>query len=947
MIYKKLLSLNPLKVIRILKTVFFLLGISVCSIAQEFSLYEKDIKYNLTNQLQYIGDYAIESITNLVYNTPQKITTTNQKTINKKLDPLKWHWSEIILENKSTGKHNTSDWILEFNQLVTHIKIFAVYKNGKIEEHNSGLFLPLDKKTTHHTFRSSICKIRVNPNENTKLIIGLFSERPSLGVVSKTTIESYFNYTKRISKSQRGNSFFNGFILLMALYNLMLFLINRDKAYFYYSIYLFSICLFSLYKNGILADNLFNYILAENPKYNYLGKYFGYLMLGSYLFFLRYFLELKTLLPTWDKIFKYLIYLAVPMAAIDFTLLLITNFSPAVSDIPAFAYATIIVFLSIIFCFKLYHTKNIRGYFIVAGLTAMSAGLLATIIYRIITIEFTLTPFKYGSLIEVLLFSLGLAYRQREFEREKQESELALEKANFLQKLEKQESQRLREIDQLKTKFFSNISHEFRTPLSIIIGMAENISDKKVKSLIESNANNLLRLINQVLNISKIENEKESINYIKSDLINYANYLTESFYSNARTKNIKLEFKSSVHKLDIYFDKQKIQQILYNLISNAIKYSEQNDSVTICIDQNVNKTEVKISVNDTGIGIDQEHLPFVFDRYFRVESNDKKIFEGTGIGLALTKELINLLNGNISIISEVGQGTNVTVTLPIIRNLPIDNNPEVNLEGIVNSTNDSNQENQTDKEDKNVVLIVEDNEDLSNFIKSILEKEFICFVAKNGHTGINCALKLIPDVIISDVMMPQKDGYELVDTLKNNKFTSHIPIILLTAKADFKSKIQGLKHGADAYMTKPFVKNELLLRVSNMITLIKSRQVRFSILDNNSENDKNSTTENTEDQFLIDFKAFLIENIKDENLSILDFCQNLNISKSQLFRKIKATTGSTPGKLLKELRMDAAKNIFSKSDKSIKEVAFDVGFNDPGYFSKVYKNYFGESPKRP
>jgi len=913
--------------------------------AQDFSVYENDIRYDISNQLRYIGSDELETIEDIILNDTEKLVATDVKTIDKDLPPLHWHWSEITIENKASGKNKTSDWILEFNQLVTHIKIFTIDNTGEIEEHDTGLFIPAHKKTTHHTFRSSIGKIKISPLSQTRIIIGLYSERLSLEVVPDITIESYFNYTSRLTKQQRGNAFFLGFILFMALYNLMLFLINRDRAYFHYSIYLFAICLFALYKNGILADNFLNYIFTENPKYNYLGKYVGYIMLVSYLYFLRYFLDLKSLMPVWDKIFKYLIYLATPAVLTDVVLLLISNFSPAVSDIPAIIYAIAIVLSSIVFCFKLYHTKSVRGYFIVAGLAAMSAGLLGIVVFRIITVEFTLTAFKYGSLIEVLLFSLGLAYRQREFEQEKQASELALEKAQFLQEQKEKETERLKEIDELKTKFFSNISHEFRTPLSVIISMAENITNIKVKSLIERNANNLLRLINQVLDLSKIEHNKESINYIKSDIIKYINFITESFYSNARSKGVKLEFISTLNKLEIYYDEQKIQQILYNLISNALKFSEENDIVTIEIEENVKNSELKISIADTGIGISKDDLPFVFDRYYRVESKDKKQFESTGIGLSLTKELIHLLDGNIAISSEIGVGTQIKVTLPIITNLESEETSLYDPNRKIDPTQESAQVNSKSETNQNIVLIVEDNDELSEYIKSILSDDFICYVVNNGQAGIESALKIIPDIIISDVMMPQKDGYELVDKLKKNKFTSHIPIILLTAKAGFDSKIQGLQSGADAYMTKPFSKKELIIRVSNMIALIKNRQVKFSILDSDANTNVPQPVK-ASDILITELKNYILNNIKDENLSVIHFCNHLNLSKSQLFRKIKATTGSTPGKLLREIRMHEAHKLVSQTDKTIKEVAFSVGFNDPGYFSKVYKSHFGESPSR-
>lgn len=895
---------------------------------------DKD-KVDLTSHLIYIGQTDDLNFDDIISKVNDQNYDSNVYTENKKLETQAWHWSLLNIENKLQEQVYNSEWILEFNQLVTEIEVVIQYDDGRQETHTTGLFVHDSKKTTHHTYRSSIVKFSLQKGEKCDVIIGLKSSRNSIPVNPMVTLESYYNYSKRLIKIKRSNAIFVGFMLLMILYNLFLFILNKDKAYFSYSIYLFAICLFAFYKTGSMADDIMTYIFTESPKYNYIGKFSTYLTIASYLYFLRYFLDLKKILPKWDYNFKAVGYSSILFLILDYCLMLYSNFSPAISDFATISYALIFVCVSFAFCYKLYNSKAQKSHFILAGLIAMTMGTFVTAIQRMVTIEFNLFAFKLGAVIEVIFFSIGLAYRQREREKEKQLSQMELEKSIFLQEQEQKETERLKELDKLKSKFFSNITHEFRTPLSVIMGMSDNIKDDKTKVLIKRNSSSLLTLINQILDLSKIENTDVQVNYEKGNVVHFIKYLTESFRSGVNTKNINLTFSSEKESLTTYFDEQKIQQIIFNIISNAIKFTPEKGLIYVEI--KTTEAYYTIRISDNGIGIDESKVAYVFDRYYQIDSTPQILEQGTGIGLALTKELVELMKGEIRLESKKGIGTSVFVSLPIIKSLDISDDDlsheMFDLEVVQND----------EESDKKVILIVEDNQDVAYYIKTCLEETYKCKLAEDGVKGIEKATKLIPDLVISDIMMRNKNGYELVDELKSNSLTSHIPIILLTAKSTFDDKISGYEHGADAYMIKPFDKRELLLRVKNLISLTQNLQQKYNSLEA-IERVKKSKTPNIEDKVLILLQKHISDNFHDQEFDITKLGQLMQMSKSQLFRKVKALTGLTPAKFLRMIRLKEAQKLLREGQLSIKEISFKVGFNDPNYFSRIFKEEFGYPP---
>ncbi|MCB0549773.1 MAG: response regulator, partial [Phaeodactylibacter sp.] len=412
--------------------------------------------------------------------------------------------------------------------------------------------------------------------------------------------------------------------------------------------------------------------------------------------------------------------------------------------------------------------------------------------------------------------------------------------------LEKVEADKLKELDHFKSRLYTNLTHEFRTPLTVILGMAEQIKkaphqhlDDGVE-LIRNNGKNLLQLINQLLDLSKLESGAFQLQLQQGDVVPYLRYLAESFQTYANSRNLSLRFHATLESLVMDYDPEQLKQVVTNLISNAVKFTPSGGEVTVRIREE--DKQLLLEVSDTGVGIDKEKLPFIFNRFYQVDSSTTRRGEGTGIGLAHTQELVQLMGGDIAVESQLGKGSTFTISLPIrhtaepegyagaqmeeaptpLSTLPaaegtFRRQPATGHRPSSASRPRMHENTNAQIHDLPHLLLIEDNPDVVTYLKSCLNDVYQLDVAYNGLIGIEKAIENIPDLIISDVMMPEKNGYEVCDTLKNDERTSHIPIILLTAKADAASKIAGLRRGADAYLAKPFDREELLVRLAKLV----------------------------------------------------------------------------------------------------------------------------------
>lgn len=510
------------------------------------------------------------------------------------------------------------------------------------------------------------------------------------------------------------------------------------------------------------------------------------------------------------------------------------------------------------------------------------------------------------------------------------------------------EADRLKKLDAFKSRLFTNITHEFRTPLTVIKGMSkqlERYEKKEFKAIIQRNANQLLRLVNQLLDLAKLSSGNMPINVNQGDMVLYLKYLTESFHSYAFSKKINLSFSANPESILMDFDKDKIQQIVSNLLANAIKFTPEGGEVDLLVFKTPRVLEIKIK--DTGPGIPAEKLPYIFDRFFQGDDSDARIGEGTGIGLALVKELVELLGGAINVESKWKKGSTFTVLLPIQNRAPLQKDVLPEVDWIANQPMLTKvAELEALGGNKPLVLIIEDNKDIIQYLCQLLRSDYKLQVAKNGEEGIKKALEIVPDIIISDVMMPKKDGYEVCRFLKKDERTSHISIVLLTAKGDQASRVTGLECGADAFLSKPFDEQELFVRLEKLLTLRNVLQAKYQQIELGTFGEQENYTD-PELAFLHRLEQTILEHLSEEDFRVdPNLCRAMQMSRPQLYRKIKALKDISPSEYLRQLRLKKARQLLQNSNLTIAEIAEKVGFGDPSYFTKVYSAEFGELPSK-
>ena len=514
-------------------------------------------------------------------------------------------------------------------------------------------------------------------------------------------------------------------------------------------------------------------------------------------------------------------------------------------------------------------------------------------------------------------------------------------------RLRQQEADQLRAIDTIKTNFFTNITHEFRTPLTLILAPAEQMAsenpdpkNRRRLQTIEQNAHQLLGLINQLLDLSKLEASVMPIHESRGNLTEFIRHWLDPLTDQATAQGLRLLFTSEVTG-DYWFDAEKLERIVYNLTANALKFTEVG---TIAVSLTEASGRIRLTVADTGVGISAQHLARIFDRFYQVGSRSASGTNntpGTGIGLALVQELVQLQRGQIWVESQPNQSTTFVVELPYRPIVPSNAAPDGAARWYREASDDG--WTASDESDEPRLLVVEDNDELARFIAESLPRNYRIQRAVNGRNGVEQALEYAPDLIISDVMMPLMDGFTLCSQLKTDQRTSHVPIILLTAKSSVENRLAGLSLGADDYLTKPFQVAELQLRVRNQL-VSKQRQrewVQASL--NNPDPAPAQTAPEPADPFLTRLYDLFEANLSDSGFGLEQIMLELGMSRTNLFRKVKALTGLTAHELLRNYRLKKAAQLL-RSGVSVSESAYQVGFDSPAYFSKCFRDLYQLSP---
>ncbi len=519
----------------------------------------------------------------------------------------------------------------------------------------------------------------------------------------------------------------------------------------------------------------------------------------------------------------------------------------------------------------------------------------------------------------------------------------------YLYLMKQKSNQKLKELNTIKTNFFANISHGFRTPLTLIKGPIEQLIKKPTEKLsientlmIQRNANRLLKLVNQLLDLSKIDQGKLTLNTAEGDIYKSLRVATSAFSSHAVERDIDYKVHIPTSILWVSFDNDKLENVIYNILGNAFKFSEDRSLIKFQVTHKNEKLIIEIS--DYGKGIQKDKLPFIFDRFYQGQTNSSQAEQGTGIGLSLAKELVELMQGTITVSSNTNVGSTFVVKIPIHKiKTPLTYNPSGALEPTNVYSKPVIMSSKVDDRDVPLVLLVEDNQDMRHYIKEHLIKNYKIKIAKNGEEGLQLALNQPPDLIITDVMMPKMDGIEFCKKLKTNIHTSHIPIIMLTAKVGTENKIIGLETGADDYLTKPFNVEELLVRVKNLIDQRLKLRAYYK-LKKFEINPKEIAVTSIDERFLEKTLHLLENRFHDSSFGVPQMQEALGMSKTQLYRKLKALTNESPGELLRNFRLKRAAHLISEKADSIAQIAYSVGFNSVPYFTKCFKSMFGVTP---
>ena len=510
------------------------------------------------------------------------------------------------------------------------------------------------------------------------------------------------------------------------------------------------------------------------------------------------------------------------------------------------------------------------------------------------------------------------------------------------------------EANKAKLQFFTNISHELRTPLTLIADPVNyimhddnlNSQQRSMLQIVQRNVLVLTQLVSEILDFRKVQNGKMELRLSDFNLSESMKQWIMLFSASAQKKHIAISMNAP-DTVMLRADQDKIERICYNLLSNALKYTSEGGEITLTAKEENGR--VMISVADNGCGISSDELPYIFDRFYQAKNAGR----GTGIGLAIVKAFTELHHGEVSATSIEGKGSTFTIHIPVRQKGEVTNQPTEKIEQLVEPSSAEEVPNQARhideliqpyQTDKPEVLIIDDNIDIRTYLRSVLSEKYNVSEAADGKVGLELARKIVPDIVLSDIMMPVMDGLAFCQQLKTDKAISHIPVILLTARSLDEQRAEGYEHGADAYLSKPFSLRLLLSRIDN---LIESRKKLNQTWSKGVEDDEIGNISNEIDKsFLKQLRKIIQENLADSDLSVEQIGDEIGLSRVQLYRKVKALTGYSPVEIVRKARLTRARHLLQTTERTVSEVAYAVGFSTPSYFSKCYKDEFGENPKK-
>ncbi|NLR58545.1 response regulator [Chitinophaga polysaccharea] len=526
---------------------------------------------------------------------------------------------------------------------------------------------------------------------------------------------------------------------------------------------------------------------------------------------------------------------------------------------------------------------------------------------------------------------------------------LERERLKFRMAQQTQEAARMHELDSLKIRFFTNVSHEFRTPLSLIITPLEKIIKQTAEAplrsqleLMQRNARRLLSLVNQLLDFRKMEVQEIKLHTGEGDIISFLRELTGSFSDLSDKKHISLTFQSNVQELKMLYDADKIEKILFNLLSNAFKFTPEDGAIGVQVQYRESDAQLEIAVKDNGIGIPLEKQDHIFERFFQHDLPASVVNQGSGIGLSITKEFVKMHGGNISVDSAPEMGSCFTVVLPVKAVTPA-------VAGAMEETIRTQQAAlavaaPVNNSKKPVVLLVEDNEDFRFYLKDNLSQYFQILEAENGLVAWKLLQQTLPHLIVSDISMPEMDGLELCKKVRAQQRTTHLPVVLLTARAEEAQQLEALETGASDYITKPFNFEVLLSRLRNIIS--QQTSLRKTFQQHIEANPSEIAISSADEQFIQQALQIVEKNISNPDFSVEELSRALFMSRVSVYKKILALTGRSPIEFIRSIRLKRAVQLLEKSQLTVAEVAYEVGFNNPKYFTRYFKMEYNVLPSQ-
>ncbi|MCB0596530.1 MAG: response regulator [Lewinellaceae bacterium] len=888
-------------------------------------------------------------------------------------------WARLAI-NPQLGR--SQEWLINIS--AAEVDLYIPIDSSRFTHLRSGSVLPFRERAFQGSYGLLPCLPLYLPAGDT---LTLYFKLKGPGYPLRNDVAANFNqtlfrpevYAEWSRRARFLDALIIGILLAVAIYHLIIFFYQRQYVSLFFSLFVLSVALLIMMFSGYSQEFfLSSYNLRNGIIFSPITYFLVYLF---YYLFSRLYLKLPEILPALDKIWAGLVLLDLASGALVVKMALASG---GLWNVDSGQFFTLVSARAI---------ADLPLYLIpvAAAIAAWRKGNKAAGIYLVAILAFVLQSLAndvnawfgilplpqwvYGDIgpaIMVLLFAMGIARQLKTLQEEKSSAEQA-------ELAERAEASRIRELDAFKSRFYTNITHQFRTPLTIILGMAGQIKEhpsawlNQGTEMIRRNGRRLLQLVDQILTLSRIEAGQLPARFVQDDVIRYLKYIVESFHSSAEQKNIRLQFTPGREELVVDYEPGKLMDILSNLISNAIKFTQKGGVVQVTASVQTEPAETLIiQVKDNGPGIAPGDLPRIFDRFYQAPAlsqpsprGQEPAFSpwgdrggpggaeaGAGIGLSLAYELVRYLNGQITAESEPGKGAAFSFALPITRSAPVGHDydwPDIReaVSAYISLPEDGRiPEEEAAGADQHTVLIVEDNADVVAYIRSVMNSRFHVVARHDGIEGLAKARALIPDIIISDIMMPGMDGLELCRQLKTDKRTSHIPIILLTAKADVTSRIEGLQAGADAYLAKPFNQTELQARIDNLIELRNRLQERYRDLSFLFQPKHALPEENIhpEDHFMRELHGIIEENLSDPNFSIIMLCGQIGMSRATLYKKFKALSNQSVADFIRRVRLHKARQLLETTTLNVTQVAIDVGFKNLSTFSRSFSEEFGVNP---